>query len=298
VPAASAVVGVADRLFVVGPGCSSSGSPSGARPLCSLAAALGPVAGGSLARSLASVASALRLSTKKSIVVLDELGAGTLSADGAGLAAAAAASLGAKGARALLPTHHGELAQSSLMLRLGEFDLGSGLGGSGGSSSLAGGVGVASMKVLVREVEEEEGEENKSKSRNKTLLVTPLFRLEPAPDGPAPAYGLAAAAAAGMPAAVVRRAAEVAAAAAIGGGSGGGGRGAGARGRPGDFSSSSACDPRLAAASARAAGRAATLLARVATLPVASAQGGRLCEEARALLEEALLEGGEGGGVG
>ena len=294
-PAASAVVGVADRLFVVGPGCSSSGSPSGARPLCSLAAALGPVAGGSLARSLASVASALRLSTKKSIVVLDELGAGTLSADGAGLAAAAAASLGAKRARALLPTHHGELAQSSLMSRLGEFDLGSGLGGSGGSSSLAGGVGVASMKVLVREVEEEEGEENKSKSRNKTLLVTPLFRLEPAPDGPAPAYGLAAAAAAGMPAAVVRRAAEVAAA--IGGGSGGGGRGAGARGRPGDFSSS-ACDPRLAAASARAAGRAATLLARVATLPVASAQGGRLCEEARALLEEALLEGGEGGGEG
>ena len=295
-PAASAVVGVADRLFAVGPGCSSSGSPSGARPLCSLAAALGPVAGGSLARSLASVASALRLSTKKSIVVLDELGAGTLSADGAGLAAAAAASLGAKGARALLPTHHGELAQSSLMSRLGEFDLGSGLGGSGGSSSLAGGVGVASMKVLVREVEEEEGEENKSKSRNKTRLVTPLFRLEPAPDGPAPAYGLAAAAAAGMPAAVVRRAAEVAAAAAIGGGSGG--RGAGARGRPGDFSSSSACDPRLAAASARAAGRAATLLARVATLPVASAQGGRLCEEARALLEEALLEGGEGGGEG
>lgn len=310
-PARSAVVGVADRLFVVGPGCSSSSSFSSSSS--SAAAALGPMQGGSLARSLALVASALRLSTRRSVVVLDELGAGTLSADGAGLAAAAAASLGARGARALLPTHHGELARSSLMARLGDF-FGGFAGGenitsssSPSSFSLAERVGVASMKVLVREIEEEEGEEaaeegeeeqdqedaaaeskgqqNKKKTKSKKrLLVTPLFRLEPAPDGQAPAYGLAAAAAAGMPAAVVRRAEAVAAAVAAAAAA------AGNNTTLDDFSSSSATDPRLSAASARAARRAAALLARVATLPVASSvQGGRLCEEARALLEEALL---------
>ena len=293
-PALSAVVGVADRLFVVGSGCSSSFS----------SVALGPAGGGSLARSLSSVAAALRLSSSKSIVVLDECGAGTLSADGAGLAAAAAAALGAKGARALLPTHHGELAQSSLMSELGGF-FGSGGSGGNGAFNLAERVGVASMKVLVREEEaevegeeeeeedEEGGKRNKKKGKRKSLRITPLFRLEPAPDGPAPAYGLAAAAAAGMPAAVVARAEEVAAAVAAAAAASGG---AAARSTTTlDFfsPSSSARDPRLSAASARDAGRAAALLARVATLPVASVQGGRLCEEARALLEEALLLEGE-----
>ena len=269
VPAApGSTVGLADRLFAVGSGCSSSSSSSSSSP------ALGPLSGGSLARSLSSVASALRLSTPKSIVVLDECGAGTLSSDGAGVAAAAAALLGSKGVRALLPTHHGELAQSSLMARLDGF----------GFRSLAERVGVAAMRVLAREVEEEgdeevegEGEEVGKNPKTKTLVIIPLFRLEAAPDGPAPAYGLAAAAAAGMPAYVVRRAAEVAAAAS-------------SRGKGKFKSSSSACDPRLSAACARDAQRAASLLARVATLPLASVQDEwRLCEEARALLEEVLL---------
>lgn len=287
--AGSATVGLADRLFVVGSGSSSfssasssASSSSAGSAAAAAAAALGPLSGGSLARSLSLVASALRLSTRKSIVVLDECGAGTLSSDGAGIAAASAAFLGSRGVRALLPTHHGELAQSSLMSRLGAFGLG------GGSSSMAERVGVAAMKVLSREVEGEEAEEGVGGggSKSKTLVITPLFRLEPAPDGPAPAYGLAAAAAAGMPASVVRRAAAVAAAAAS---KLGGGRGR-AKASNGSLNLSSACDPRLSAACARDARRAAALLARVATLPLATVQAGRLCDEAKALLKEALLE--------
>ena len=228
-------------------------------------------------------------------MVLDECGAGTLSADGAGIAAAAAAFLGGKGTRSFLPTHHGELAQSSLMSRLGSFKF-----GKNGSGS----VGVAAMKVLAREEATKGGGGEKEgggggQEEVKTLVITPLFRLEPAPDGPSQAFGLAAAAAAGMPAEVVRRAREVAAAAAsAAGAAASGGNSFGLTSSSSSSSSSSAaaasfCDPRLSAACAGAAGRAARLLARVATLPLASAQGGRLCEEARLLLEEALQLGEE-----
>jgi len=99
VPASSAVIGLTDRIFFAGAACRGRGG---------LAAGAGG-AGGALAASLGRAAAALRHATDRSLVVFDELGSGTLAADGAGLVAAAARALAARGARAAVTTHFAEL---------------------------------------------------------------------------------------------------------------------------------------------------------------------------------------------
>lgn len=168
-PAASARIGLTDRIFFVAGGATSRDR---AGPRCS---------NGALAASLGRAAAALALATPASLVILDELGAGTLAADGAGLVGATVRSLAARRVRAAATTHYGELA-SERVLERGD-----------------GGVGLYHLAVA-------EGD------GTGPLL---LHRLALGP-GDGRSFCLAAAAAGGVPAPVIARADAIAAALAAG----------------------------------------------------------------------------------
>ena len=165
VPATRAVIGLTDRIFFAGGGA-SVGDRAGTGPRAG---------GGALAASLGRAAAALRLATPQSLVILDELGAGTLAADGAGLVGATLRALAHRRVRTAATTHYGELACESVL------------------DAAAAGIGLHHLAVAT----EEEGEGSCG-----PLL---LHRLAPGP-GDGRSFCLAAAAAAGVLTTVLARA--------------------------------------------------------------------------------------------
>lgn len=105
VPAERAVVGLTDRIFT-----RLSGSDS----------VTAAVQQSSFMRDLSQLASMLRLSTARSLLVVDEFGKGTLAADGVGLLCASIAELAGRAPaapRALISTHFTEVLDSELLPR-------------------------------------------------------------------------------------------------------------------------------------------------------------------------------------
>ena len=188
VPAASAVVGLADRLCVV---CGGGGGASEASSSASTAAVLlgGPLAShhGAFAADLARLAGVLASAGPASVVIADEVGAGTLAADGAGLVCATLAALGRAGGggpRTLATTHYSEVLDGRYLAAARD--------------------GVACWTLSALAPRQGEG-----------VAAQPLFlrRLVATGGGGGggglPAFGLACAAAAGLSAVVVERAGEV-----------------------------------------------------------------------------------------
>ena len=141
--------------------------------------------GGALAASLGRAAAALRLATPHSLVVLDELGAATLAADGAGLVGATLRALAARRVRTAATTYYGELACESVL------------------DAREAGIGLHHLAVATEE---------KGGGNHGPLL---LHRLAPGP-GDGRSFCLAAAADAGVPAFVLARADAIATALAAG----------------------------------------------------------------------------------